>query len=123
MYEIKVLGEFSSSHRLRDYGGKCEKVHGHNWKVEVVYSGNKLDNVGLVIDFKILKERLNIVIDELDHMDLNTLDYFKKFNPSSENIAYYIFMKLSKDPELLDKAHLQRINVWENDRSCASYYE
>ena len=123
MYEVKVLSEFSASHRLRDYGGKCEQIHGHNWKVEIIYSGNKLDNIGLVIDFKILKDKLNKVLDELDHSDLNNLDYFKKFNPSSENIAYFIFMQLSRDPELLDKARLQRVNVWENDTSCASYYE
>ncbi len=123
MYEVKVIDEFSASHSLRNYGGKCERIHGHNWKVEVIYDGNKLDNTGLVIDFKVLKEKLNRVLDQLDHIDLNSLDYFKKFNPSSENIAYYIYMNLSKDPELMDKARLRRVNVWENDKSCASYYE
>jgi 6-pyruvoyltetrahydropterin/6-carboxytetrahydropterin synthase len=123
MYEVKVVSDFSASHSLRNYGGKCEFIHGHNWKVEVIYSSLKLDDVGLVIDFKILKERLQIVLEELDHTNLNDVAYFSKFNPSSENISYYIFMCLGKDPVLMSKAKLMRVNVWETDTSCASYYE
>ena len=76
-----------------------------------------------MVDFKILKEKLNAVLDVLDHVELNDIEYFKKFNPSSENIAYYIFMQLSKISELAQKVCVRRINVWENDTSCASYYE
>jgi len=123
MYEVKVTGEFSASHYLRDYGGKCEKLHGHNWKVTVAYEGVNLDAHGLVIDFKILKECLTRVLEELDHVNLNDLGYFQKFNPSSENIAYYIFMQLSKNPELYHKARLRCVTVSETDTSSASYYE
>lgn len=123
MYEVSVRGDFSSSHHLRDYDGKCENVHGHNWNVEVVYMSEKLNNVGLVIDFKILKEKLNEVLDTLDHTDLNAIQYFQKFNPSSENIAYYIFMQLSKIPDLYNKAQLKCVRVWETEGSCATYYE
>ena len=123
MYEVKVVSEFSSAHSLRNYGGKCEQSHGHNWKVEVLCSSQTLDNIGLVIDFKVLKDKLNAILDVLDHQNLNDIDYFKKFNPSSENIAYYIYLQLSKDSAITQKVTLKQINVWENDRSCASYYE
>jgi 6-pyruvoyltetrahydropterin/6-carboxytetrahydropterin synthase len=123
MYEVKVIDEFSASHQLRDYIGKCENAHGHNWKVEVICRGKNLNKFGLVFDFKILKEKLGAILEVLDHVNLNDLEYFKKFNPSSENIAYYIYMYLSKDAELIQQAKVLRINVWENDTSCASYYE
>ena len=123
MYEAKVICEFSSAHSLRNYGGKCEHSHGHNWKVEVVCASDRLDDTGLVIDFKVLKDKVNNLLDGLDHRDLNDIDYFKKFNPSSENIAYYVYMQLSKDTEITDQILLKQVNVWENDRSCASYYE
>ena len=123
MYEVKIISDFSASHNLRNYGGKCERKHGHNWRVEVICEGEQLDNAGLIIDFTFLKEKLSLVLNKLDHVDLNELDYFKKFNPSSENIAYYIFMQFSKDPELAQKVHLKQVNVWENTTSCASYYE
>ncbi|MBU1862703.1 MAG: 6-carboxytetrahydropterin synthase QueD [Candidatus Omnitrophica bacterium] len=123
MYEVKVLSEFSASHHLRDYGGKCERRHGHNWKVEIICEADTLDNIGLVVDFKWLKEKVKVIVEELDHVELNDLDYFKKFNPSSENIAYYIFMQLSKAPEITQKVRLRRVNIWENDSSRASYYE
>lgn len=123
MYEVKIQTSFSASHHLRDYEGPCEMRHGHNWKVEVVYVSQTLDQTGMVIDFKILKEKVNAVLAELDHTDLNEVENFKKFNPSSENIAAYIYFNLSKDHTLNEKARLHRVDVWETDRSCASYYE
>jgi 6-pyruvoyltetrahydropterin/6-carboxytetrahydropterin synthase len=123
MYEVKIQTTFSASHHLRDYEGPCEKRHGHNWKVEVIYESQKLDQIGMVIDFKILKEKVKTVLAVLDHTDLNEVDNFKKFNPSSENIASYIYFNLAKDHTLNEKARLQRVNVWETEHSCASYYE
>jgi len=123
MYEVKIQTSFSASHHLRDYEGPCEQRHGHNWKVEVVYMNDTLDNIGIVIDFKVLKQKVNAVLDELDHRDLNELDNFKKFNPSSENIASYIYFQLSKDPELNALAKIKCVRVWETDNSCATYYE
>lgn len=123
MYEVKVLTEFAASHHLREYDGTCERRHGHNWKVEVICGSETLDSIGLVIDFRVLKEKVNVILDELDHYDLNECAYFKDVNPSSENIAYYIFSKLRDDASLTEKVRVLRVNVWENDRSCASYYE
>jgi 6-pyruvoyltetrahydropterin/6-carboxytetrahydropterin synthase len=123
MYEVKIITHFSASHRLRDYEGPCEQVHGHNWKVEVVYASPKLDNIGMVIDFKILREKVKEILSAIDHTDLNQHENFRKFNPSSENIASYIYLNLAKDHELNEKAALKRVDVWETENSCASYYE
>jgi 6-pyruvoyltetrahydropterin/6-carboxytetrahydropterin synthase len=123
MYEVKIITHFSASHHLRDYEGPCEQVHGHNWKVEVVYESQKLDNIGMVIDFKLLRSKVNGVLDQLDHTDLNAHEYFQKFNPSSETIASFVFLHLAKDPDLNEKARLKRVDVWETDTSCAGYYE
>ncbi|MEI8175278.1 MAG: 6-carboxytetrahydropterin synthase QueD [Candidatus Omnitrophota bacterium] len=120
MYEIKVLAEFSSAHHLRHYQGKCENVHGHNWKIEVSVAASALNRQGLVIDFHDLKKYVNGVLDELDHRNLNDLAYFKKVNPTSENIAKYIHDRLRG----LKAAALQRrlkVTVWESDRACATY--
>jgi 6-pyruvoyltetrahydropterin/6-carboxytetrahydropterin synthase len=116
MYSIKVEANFSSAHNLRGYKGKCEDLHGHNWKVEVVAAKNKLDKIGMVADFRFVKDRLNVVTEELDHKYLNNIPYFKKVNPTSENIAKYIYDRL--------KSHisgLKSVTVWESENSSATY--
>jgi len=116
MYNIKVEADFSSAHNLRGYKGKCEELHGHNWRVELVAGSKKLDRIGMVLDFKFLKSRLNSVLDKLDHKYLNNAGYFKKVNPTSENIAKYIYDSLK------DKVPgLESITVWESEESCATY--
>lgn len=117
MFEIKVTGEFSAAHNLREYRGKCEELHGHNWKIEVVVSGVNLDKAGMIIDFKQIKSRLNKVLDKLDHKYLNRLNYFKRANPTSENIAKYIHDNLKTKV-----TGLKLVTVWESDNSSASYY-
>jgi len=118
MFEIKVESDFSSAHRLREYKGKCEELHGHNWKVEVFMESEKLDKSGMVTDFKKIKKLLNEVLKKLDHTFLNDIPYFKKVNPTSENIAKYIFDKLQvKDKKL----KLKKVTVWESDTSAASF--
>ncbi len=116
MYKIKVEADFSSAHNLRGYKGKCEELHGHNWQVELAAGSKKLDKIGMVLDFRFLKDKLNSVLDKLDHKYLNNLDYFKKINPTSENIAKYIYESLKdKVPGLVS------ITVWESEKSCAIY--
>jgi len=122
MFEITVKTDFSSAHNLRGYNGKCEEIHGHNFKVSVTVSGEKLDDIGLVIDFKILKEKANKIISRLDHKYLNNLSEFTKINPSSENIAKYIFKEMDKELKG-ENAKIKRVVVWESDSSCATYYE
>ena len=118
MYEVSVISEFSSAHNLRGYKGKCENCHGHNWKVEAISSSKKLNSQGMVEDFKEIKKKLNNVLEALDHKNLNDLPYFKKVNPTSENIACYLYGALKKKiPDL------KSVTVWENTASCATYEE
>ncbi len=91
-----VHTHFSSAHSLRGYQGNCEELHGHNWKVGVQIAAETLDNLGMVIDFKVLKQKLHQIIQRLDHKHLNDLPPFDALNPSSENIAFYIFQELKK---------------------------
>jgi len=117
MYDIKIEGIFSSAHNLRGYKGKCEALHGHNWRVEIVVSSAKLDNIGMVMDFKSLKEKLYNLLEKLDHKYLNNIAYFKKINPTSENIAKYIYDNLKKKVPAL-----YSVTVWESDKACATYH-
>ncbi len=118
MYSIKVVAYFSSAHYLRGYRGKCETLHGHNWKVEVNVEKEALDKTGMLMDFKDLKRALNRILEKLDHKFLNKLPYFKKTNPTSENIAQYIYENLKGRIPLL-----KSVTVWESHNSRASYYE
>ncbi|MFC1501035.1 6-carboxytetrahydropterin synthase QueD [Elusimicrobiota bacterium] len=115
-YKINVTKSFSAAHALREYKGKCENLHGHNWKVRACVLGKKLKN-GILIDFKDVKHTLNEILNELDHNDLNTTSVFKQINPTAENIASYIFDKLSnKIPKGLK---VFEIEVWESENSSA----
>lgn len=123
MYELKVISFFSSAHYLRGYKGKCECLHGHNWKVEVTVESDLLNQQGLVLDFKELKKLLKKVLSQLDHKNLNQISFFKKNNPSSENIAYFIFKELNKKISKKRVCLLKKVTVWEAGDSCASYWE
>ena len=122
MYEILIKSDFCGAHNLKGYRGKCEGLHGHNWKVEARFERDALDDIGIAADFKVLKARLKTILGKLDHVYLNRLSSFKRKNPSAENIARYIFEKLKssiKDRDLFVKS----VAVWESDTSCATYYE
>ncbi|PIQ86661.1 MAG: 6-carboxytetrahydropterin synthase QueD [Candidatus Omnitrophica bacterium CG11_big_fil_rev_8_21_14_0_20_43_6] len=116
MYNLKVQGGFSSAHNLRGYKGKCEDLHGHNWLVEIAVKSARLDDIGMVLDFKYLKKELSASLEQLDHKYLNQLSFFKKINPTSENIAKYIYDRLKPSIPLLSC-----VTVWENPTSSASY--
>jgi 6-pyruvoyltetrahydropterin/6-carboxytetrahydropterin synthase len=118
MFEVYIKSDFSAAHKLRGYKGKCEELHGHNWKVEVFISSEELDKIGMVVDFKELKSVLAQILNKLDHSYINNLAYFKKFNPTSENMAKYIFHRL--EPRIKN-LKLKKVTVWESDTSAASY--
>jgi len=120
MYELKVIGHFAAAHNLRDFYGKCENLHGHNWKVEVYVTAEELDQPGLVMDFGVIKKNLAEVLDMLDHKYLNELEFFKETRPPSENIARYIFENLA--PKISrGSARLARVSAWESETARASY--
>ena len=122
MYTLTTMVEFSSAHTLVGHSGPCKKMHGHNWKVEVEITGEKLDKIGMVVDFKEIRKATNLVVDELDHEFLNNLEPFSEDNPTAENIARYIITKLSE--EFSNKnVKVNSIKLWETDKSAVSYKE
>lgn len=120
MYELKTITQFGAAHQLKNYHGKCEHLHGHNWKIEVYVKGEELDDCGLLVDFKDIKEKTNEIIERLDHKFLNELECFTEINPSSENIARYIYDELSRDLNT-GKIKVSRVTAWESDNACATY--
>lgn len=116
MFELSVESHFSSAHHLLNYEGKCENVHGHNWKVEITVQGEELDKSGMLIDFKNLKAALEEVLERLDHKDINALEEFKDISPSSENIAKFIYTELKETLPIL-----KSVAVWETEKAKAVY--
>jgi len=119
--DIFIKTHFSGGHHLRDYPGSCEKPHGHNWKVKVTVRAEKLDHLGMGIDFKTLKRHVNEVVDTLDHCDLNEHPAFEQKNPSSEHIAMYLFDQLETTLNT-DRYQLYAVEVSETDTSGVIYY-
>ncbi|MBN2097952.1 MAG: 6-carboxytetrahydropterin synthase QueD [Candidatus Omnitrophica bacterium] len=122
LYSIKVDSPFSAAHNLRGYCGKCEKLHGHNWQVEVELAAEKLNSLAMVCDFKDIKKQLAKVLQKLDHQMLNKLPYFKKNNPTSEKIAEFIFYEL-KQAIKAKGIMLKLVRVWETASSSATFSE
>jgi 6-pyruvoyltetrahydropterin/6-carboxytetrahydropterin synthase len=121
MYELKISTHFSAAHQLREFHGKCERLHGHNWKIDVYVCSQVLDDPGFVIDFGILNNIVCEIMKQLDHKFLNDLNPFKNRNPSSENIAQYVAKELAAR---LDSANasVSRITAWESENASATYY-
>ena len=125
MYEVRVEADFAAAHFLKDYHGKCENLHGHNYEVYAHVRGDRLDEGGMLLDFTELKASLRKVCGLLDHKNLNDFDCFKQ-NPSAERIASFIAENILEDiPALIKKdtgnAHLYAIDVFETDTSRARY--
>jgi len=117
MIRLTVQGGFSSAHFLRNYNGKCERLHGHNWKVQIEVSGNSTDSQGLLMDFTFLKQELNKVLETLDHKVLNEdVEFFQKNNPTAENICRYIFENL-KCSLNNNNCKLTAVTVYETESS------
>jgi len=120
-YELKIETAFAAAHNLLHYCGQCENLHGHNWKIEIYIRGSELDKSGMLLDFKILKEKTNTILDTLDHTYLNELPVFAGKSPSSELIAEYIFISLEKG--LADSpVTVHKVTAWESEKAAASFY-
>ncbi|MBN1254801.1 MAG: 6-carboxytetrahydropterin synthase QueD [Deltaproteobacteria bacterium] len=120
MYELVINSQFSAAHNLRNYEGKCEALHGHNWRVEVFVRADALGTGGMVLDFRILREETEHVLETLDHQYLNDLPYFQKEEPSSENISRYIYEALKERLHSHD-IRLHKVTAWESEKAGASY--
>ena len=124
MFEVRVTADFAAAHFLKDYNGKCENLHGHNYKVYAHVRGNKLNEGGMLLDFTKLKSALRLVCKNLDHTNLNDFDYFEQ-NPSAERIAQWIFNQvqnqLNQENCLSNDTRLYAVDVFETDTSRARY--
>ena len=120
MYELRIISHLAAAHQLRDFQGQCEDLHGHNWKIEVFVAGQEVGENGILIDFREVKRATEKVIRELDHRFLNELEYFKNVNPSSENIARFIYDSLSQSLGG-DSVRVSKVTAWESDSACATY--
>jgi 6-pyruvoyltetrahydropterin/6-carboxytetrahydropterin synthase len=121
MYHIFIKSHFSAGHHLRDYPGNCERPHGHNWKVEATVKATELDELGMGIDFRVIKEAVKEVLETLDHRDLNEHPDFKSINPSSENIAAYLFNNLQKHLTS-ERYTVYSVTVCETESSGVTYF-
>jgi len=120
MFEISVDYTFAAGHALRNYKGKCENVHGHNYKVRVTLAGAKLNENGLLMDFVELRAEIKRLVEKLDHHFLNDIPPFDKLNPSAENLAEYICGEIAP-PVANQGLQVGSVTVWETDTTSATY--
>ena len=121
MFEVSVEQTFAAGHALRNYKGKCENVHGHNYRVRITMQGDQLDSTGLLVDFLDVKSLIGGVVDYLDHQFINDLPPFDELNPSAENLAKYFYEKVSGGLQSEVAARVSEVQVWETDVSSAVY--
>ena len=119
LYELRIISDFAAAHNLRNFRGKCEALHGHNWKVEVVLRGTELNESGVLIDFAEVKQVTKELLSEVDHLYLNDLPFFREHNPSSENIARYLFDRLAAKLNS-DGRWMYQVSAWESADACAT---
>ena len=124
MYEITVQKDFSAAHQLVDYPGNCARWHGHNWTVVVHLQADALDDLGMAMDFRAVKEHLSEIVDVLDHTQLNELPFFRGRNPTSEVLARYVYDAMSKRCNRPEQGlRVSRVDVSETPFTRASYFE
>ena len=119
MFELSIKEEFAAAHLLRGYEGNCKDLHGHTWKVETVLESPRLDPIGMVMDFKVVRMKLRELLSRLDHRYLNDLPAFKEVNPTTENLAQYIYEEFAKECRPLT---VKCVRVWESDRASVTYF-
>jgi 6-pyruvoyltetrahydropterin/6-carboxytetrahydropterin synthase len=122
MYEISIRTHFSAAHRLVGHQGVCARIHGHNWEIEIFLKGPVLDEIGILVDFKVVKEAVQEVLGALDHADLNQHPGFAVQNPTSENIARLLFEDLGRRLNT-DRCRISKVRVSESPNSSATYWE
>jgi 6-pyruvoyltetrahydropterin/6-carboxytetrahydropterin synthase len=120
MYEVTIKKSFSAAHLLKEIGGKCEELHGHNFLVEVSVVSESLNSEGLLIDFRVVKRWTDEVLEQLDHKYLNEIEYFRNINPSSEQLARFLYDRISEKSQQTNVT-LSRVTVWESENSRVSY--
>ena len=120
MFELSISDHIAAAHFLKGYQGPCKDLQGHTWKIEVTIQSKELNSIGLVVDFQETKKKLKEFLTHLDHVSLNDLPAFQKNNPSTENLAKYIFQEFSKQCQPFK---LTKVRVWESDTASITYFE
>lgn len=120
-YELVIKSRFAAAHHLREYHGNCENLHGHNWHLDIILQSNEVNSLGMAIDFRDAKRILNGILEQLDHKYLNELDCFRETNPTTENIAKYIYEELKR--MLPSPVAVKKVTAWESHDCGASYSE
>lgn len=120
MFELSVKSHIASAHFLKGYAGRCKDLHGHTWHIEVVLESERLDPIGMVADFAVVKKQLKEFLMPLDHVCLNDLAYFKEHHPTTENIARYVCRNFAG---VVAPLKIKRVQVWESETSSVVYYE
>jgi 6-pyruvoyltetrahydropterin/6-carboxytetrahydropterin synthase len=118
-YELFIQADFSAAHQLRDYKGKCERLHGHNWRIDLRLAGDRLGAEGLLLDFTEAKRILGEVLERFDHRYLNEVEPFDRLQPSSENIARTIAEAVAE--RFPAGVRVVSVTAWESDRCAATY--
>jgi 6-pyruvoyltetrahydropterin/6-carboxytetrahydropterin synthase len=121
MFEVTIEETFAAGHALRNYRGKCENVHGHNYRCQVTLEGAELDDIGLLVDFVELKRVVHGVLDRMDHQWLNEFPPFDVLNPSAENMARYIYEQVSEGLNIREGVRVGLVRLWETDTANATY--
>lgn len=121
MFEVTVEHTFAAAHFLRNYHGKCERLHGHNYKVVVTMRGRELDVAGMLVDFTELKRALRAVTEPFDHLLLNEVEPFTTLNPSAENMARFFAERLLAELQMEVPVEVAEVRVWETDKQSATY--
>jgi 6-pyruvoyltetrahydropterin/6-carboxytetrahydropterin synthase len=121
-YTMKIITDFAAAHSLRGYPGDCSRLHGHNWKVEVQVTARELNEIGMGLDFKDIKQATKEIIGRLDHYNLNDIKPFDEINPTAENISAYLYRELSG--AINDgRVKIDCVTLWETERACVTYSE
>jgi 6-pyruvoyltetrahydropterin/6-carboxytetrahydropterin synthase len=123
MFEVTIEETFAAGHALRNYRGKCENVHGHNYRCQVTLEGEQLDSIGLLVDFVEMKRVVHSVLDRLDHQWLNDFPPFDVLNPSAENMARYIHDEVKQGLGVREGVRIGAVKLWETDTASATYRE
>ena len=121
MFQVSVEETFSAGHALRGYRGKCENVHGHNYRCQVTLQGEQLDSIGLLVDFVELKRAVHSVLDRMDHQWLNEFPPFDAINPSAENMARFIYDEVNTGLQAKENVRIASVKLWETDTCSATY--
>ncbi|MDQ6964290.1 MAG: 6-carboxytetrahydropterin synthase QueD [Mariprofundales bacterium] len=122
-FALSVSTGFSAAHSLRDYEGDCARLHGHNWQVKLTITAEKLNSIGIAIDYKLLKSELKAALADWDHYNLNEVSPFDVINPSSENVARVLFQRMRQRLASYDNVTVSRVEIGETCATRVCYWE